>query len=64
MHGRYNSPDRNHPPGEESLIEMTKTFDVLAESPLRTDDFGEGEGVVQFSDARRRTKQAVFQTSL
>lgn len=29
--------------GEENLVQMTKTFDVLAEHPLKTRDFGDGE---------------------
>lgn len=28
--------------GDEKLILMTSTFDVLTESPLHPDDFGEG----------------------
>ena len=33
--------------GEDKLVEMTKTFDVLSEYPLKTDDPGQGK------DARR-----------
>ena len=28
--------------GDDNLVEMTKTFDVLAEYPLATEEFGEG----------------------
>ena len=29
--------------GEENLLLMTSTFDVLSEAPLNTEDFGEGK---------------------
>lgn len=29
--------------GEDNLVEMTKTFDVLAELSLPTEEFGEGQ---------------------
>lgn len=31
--------------GEDNLVEMTKTFDVLQECPVKTEDFGENEFV-------------------